>query len=291
VLRLKIARPAIPLLEQGLTSLLLLVVSATGVLQHSRLDASTAIKIAVVLGLCSLWHFHLSHIGSPWYLNLVVVLVTAWELSTRIDPARGVLLLTGCVFAYLTIWMFAAYQRQPGLQPVATIALVICAAILLNPTVAFSCAVLALGFFVLNPHKAVGGRFGYAFLLFTPASLCISAIVVLAFLGSGNLMAYASSAPAPSQPDTPFMLHVFVLSSEFLIPITILVARVIARRASGVDLVVVLLVFVAIMSTKWLPAYCDRSGVWLMGLGGSAFLLTNAFERSNSLTRLGVSGC
>jgi hypothetical protein len=174
--------------------------------------------------------------------------------------------------------MFTAYRRQPGLQPVATMALVICAAALANPTVGIGCATLALASFALNPHQAVGGRFGFALLLFTPATLCVLATVALGFLGMGTLMAYPLAAQPTSFPAAPPSLDTAVLARQFLISIVILGIRIATRRTGASDLALLLMMFAAVGATQLLPTYCDLSGVWLMSLGGAAFLLTNAFD-------------
>ncbi|HYL38601.1 MAG TPA: hypothetical protein VEV17_21975 [Bryobacteraceae bacterium] len=277
MLRLRVNKPAVSFLAQMAACLFMLALCVAGARQQA-LETGAILKIAALFCFFWLWHQQLTRSGSPWPLSLAAVSITAFEASLRIDQIPGALYLTGGVLAYITVWMFTTYRRQPGLQPLATMALVICAALLANPTVAIGCFALALSLFVFNPHPAVGGRLGFAFLLFTPVTLCVSAAVMLGFLVTGNVMAYPLSAPPILHSAARPMLDAALLANELLIPIAILASRIAAGRAGSSDLALVLIVFIAAASTRWFPGYCDVSGVWLLSLGGSAFLLTNAFE-------------
>ena len=282
MLRLRTTKTGALIVSEALAGFLLLSLCVVGAQYRSQLDTNVIPRIAVLFCFFWLWRMHLTRNGFPWHWAMTPVLIAAWETSTRIGEIGSLVRVSGCLFAYLTVWMFTAYRRQPGLQPVATMALVICAAALANPTVGIGCAALALASFALNPHQAVGGRFGFALLLFTPATLCVLATVALGFLGMGTLMAYPLAEQQIAFRAAPSRLDAAILARQFAVPIAILSLRVAARRAGASDLALLLMMFAALGATQLLPAYCDLSGVWLMSLGGAAFLLTNAFDWQDS---------
>lgn len=287
MLRLRAARRSAFALPQLATAFLLTAICLIGAGMHSQVDVQNAVKIAILVCLLLLWNLHLGVHSSRWMIRLVAVSITAWEVSNRIDRLSGSIQLIGALLAYLALWTFFVYHRNPGLQPVATMALVTSAAVLVNPTVAIGCSVLALGSFAVHRHEALGGRLGFAFLLFTPATLCTFAVVALGLLGAGKLVAYPLATPAELHPPAALPAGWLAMAAgQALIPIVILCARLVSRQTGSTDLLFLLMLFVAAFCTQWFPALCNLTGVWLMALGGSAFLLTNALDLENSPTLL-----
>ena len=267
-------------------ALLFSVICLAGIQQHSALDLATGRKLVSLICLLLVWHLHLARSSSRWLISTVAVSVTAWEVSTRLDRLNSSFQFDAAILAYLAVWTFAAHQRKPGLQPVATLALVTCAAVLASPTVAVGCLILALGSFALHRHQALGGRFGFALLLFTPATLCTLAIFLLGLLGAGNLVAYPLSEQLGMHPSVvPFSIA-SALSGELLVPAVILAARLVSRRAGASDVLFLLMMVAATLSTQLLPALCNLRAVWLMSLGVSGYLLCDALtNRAKAIDR------
>lgn len=280
MLRLRISRPVAALVWMLPVSLLLCAICIAGAGFSSSIDLAMAGRIGALLCALLLWQAHLALDSSRWVFSLAAVSIAAWEISTRLHDLTSSLQLLGLPLAYVALWTYSAYDRNPGLQPVATMALVTCAAVLANPTVAIGCTVLAIGSFALHRHQAFGGRLGFAFLLFTPATLCVFAVLMLGFLGAGNLGAYPLASRTGLQPETgiPFDWWV-VASGQALLPVAILCARAVSRRVGSADLLFVLMLAIPALGKLWFPTLCNLTGVWLMALGGSAFLLTSALDR------------
>jgi hypothetical protein len=91
------------------------------------------------------------------------------------------------VFLYLLLSLFSAYDRQPGLQALASAALLLSAGVLTKPPVAISCLLVSLGFFLLHRRKSVNGTLSFALLMFTPVTLCAATAALLAFLTRGAI--------------------------------------------------------------------------------------------------------
>jgi hypothetical protein len=257
-------------------ALLVSVICLAGIQQHSVLDLATGQKLAALICLLLVWHMHLALSSTRWVISTLAVSVTAWEVSTRLDRVSSSLQFAAAFLAYFAVWTFSAHQRKPGLQPVATMALVTCAAVLASPTVAVGCLILALGSFALHRHQALGGRFGFALLLLTPATLCTLAIFLLGLLGAGSLVAYPLSEEISTHASiVPFSIP-SALRGELLVPLALVGARLVSRRAGTPDVMFLLMIVAGTLSTQLLPALCNLRAVWLMSLGVSGYLWCDA---------------
>ncbi len=269
----------------------LLAVCALGVARSSGLKPGMLAPSAILALLLWLWHMHLRRSGCPWAVSVAPVFLAAWELSLRIGRAGTGSLLAGGVFVYLVIWIFCAYEREPGLQPLATLALLISAGILATPTIAIACAVLGISFFVRNHRTADSGPLGFGLLLFTPLALCVAAVAMLAFLRAESLGAGSLAATVRLVAHTGIRQVVSATVStltamirELLFPLAVLALRIGNRRAGAADLAFALVVLIAMLlgSAQWIGS--DAQSIQVIGVGGAAALLTNAFSRQWPLT-------
>ena len=264
---------------------LLLATCAAGAWRAPAHGSAVISVVAMLTLLVWLWHAHLQKAGCPRMVGLAAAVLAAWELSYRVVPGGSGGLLAGGVFVYLVIWTFCAYEREPGLQPLATLAILISAGILATPTIAIACAVLGIGFFVRNRRRGIGGSLGFALLLFTPLMLCVGAIVLLAFLRAETLFARPLSATVQMVSHTGVRqlaaqtaADLLSMIKELLFPLAVLALRVGTRRAGAPDLALALVVLVvaALHATQWVPS--DAVSIPVVSLGGAAALLTQAYS-------------
>jgi hypothetical protein len=99
----------------------------------------------IAAGVSALWWMHLEMVGMRrlWGMAaasiLLLLLAGPWLRET--ENLRAWLGTLGCgLFVYAMIWVYAAHEREPGLQPLATAALVLSIGVLAKPAVVAGCA-------------------------------------------------------------------------------------------------------------------------------------------------------
>jgi hypothetical protein len=270
--------------KQILISILLLTACAASAWHASAVSSGSLPLIAVVALLDLAWCMHLCKAGCPEPVAVLASLLMSWELSRLVVPQSNGTLLAGGVFVYLVIWIFCAYEREPGLQPLATLAVLISAGILATPTIAIACAVLGIGFFVRNRRAGIGGSLGFALLLFTPLMLCLVALSILAFLRAEALFArpLAETLRMISNVGVRRVaaqsgINLLNMAKGLLFQLVVTAVRIGTRRegAPDVALVLVVLVVAVLHATRWMAT--DAVSIPIVSLTGAAALLTQSF--------------
>src|SRR5271165_1620717 len=160
---------------------------------YGRMGArwSTSLAVVLMLAACGFWHFHLQMAGLPrdWSRLFGVLLGGAWVLTLLRHSGRSLLAWVsalGCgVFVYDMLWVFKMHEREVGLRPIATAALVLSIGVLAKPAVLMVCVALSL-LLLFDERRSFGGVLESALLLFTPVALCVSFLFALNVLSAGS---------------------------------------------------------------------------------------------------------
>jgi hypothetical protein len=245
---------------------------------------------------------------AAWAMRLVNTLVPLWGAAAlaellglspliQISPTLTLRGLGGAVFVYLVLWVFATYEREPGLQPVATAALIMAAGVLCQPALALACLLLSITFFLLNWRRRLGRSMHFALLLFTPTFLFFTAAVGLAMLTNGRLMASPLASFSREQWTVWHMagwsgLVHFASTGPLLFPAAILAMRVAGRRCGSTDLAYCLLIAMVagLALVGWIRNPYTVSEVCLMTTAGAAALLTTGRPLGAGSLTLVVAG-
>jgi hypothetical protein len=252
----------------------------------------TALAIAGVVGavlLCALWFLHLESVEKGWsWLSLLPPLLAAQlalvVLRTRPSSTGEWIGATGGgVFVYLVLWIFATYEHEKGLQPLATGALLVSVGVLAKPVVAISCILLSLVFFLLCRRRDAAGTVGFALLLFTPAVLCAISLALLSTVAgsalgsfSGGLSVFPICAAHPARGADPALTA--CLRSGLALSLAAAVTRLLERTAGVLDIAYgALLLFLAIAgAARWMPVPLNTADVAMITYGGGTCLMALA---------------
>lgn len=235
-----------------------------------------------VIAACALWCIHLkSEDSSGLWAYLIPVLLACQLLlllSRQMDPGSRWFEALGCgLFVYAMIWVSAIYERTPGLQSVATLALLLSVGVLAKPPLAVACALLSVLFFFRSTRR-FGGFFGSALLLFTPMVLCAAAIVGINFLTAGALHAaipQVIAVPSLKGTQDPFWPFFIREAPILCFPLAVMLARVFERKSGISDLsyfMVTAFAFVAGMAW-WTPEILSALDIRIIVCAGAACLL------------------
>lgn len=246
-----------------------------------------AAGILAFVGALRLWDVHLVKNGFSRLLSFLLVVSFACLLSVRCRLFEDLAGLGAALFVYLMLWVFSTYEREPGLQPLATAALLISTGGFAKPALAIACLVLSMVFFVFNRKLPESGLFGFALLLFTPAALCMGTVLLVTLLTGGSLAAgplghSASLALGSACSIAGGGAQSYAQLRFFVFPAAVLLTRLLSRRVGSVDIAFTLtLVLVAtIGQAAWMPQPLQRSEVVFIALGGAAALLALAPPKS-----------
>jgi hypothetical protein len=189
----------------------------------------------------------------------------------------------GCaVFVYVMLWVSDVHEVEPGLRPLATIALLLSIGVLTKPAVAISCLLLSLVTFI-GGRRRFGGLVSYCLLLFTPAALCLLMLLTLNMLAPGtlhgaipNITILHISEGHCSRP-----LDFSVLSSESTVlcfALAVLLARLVGRKSNILDFgFFVILVFLTTAGmAQWMPQALSTTEIRMIVYAASACLLALA---------------
>jgi len=148
--------------------------------------AMTATAILLTIAVCSFWRLHLLQSLSPGWSTLLTSLV-ACQLCLLLARRPGGFLMgwlgaSGCaIFVYAMLWTFSQREQEPGLQPMATAALVLSIGVIAKPAVVLCCILLSLLVF-LDERNRVGNAWHGALLLLTPVVLCLLSALGLSYI-------------------------------------------------------------------------------------------------------------
>jgi hypothetical protein len=237
------------------------------------LDSAAHFRFAVALCvLLSLWHVHLERSGVSRAVSLAALALLAWQIHSAPHSLYDSAALGGGLFVYLTVWVLAAYDRQPGLQSLAGAALLLSAGVLAKPAIAISCAILSLALFAAHV-RSTANRLGFGLLLFTPALLCSLGVLAFGLMTAGTLRA------------NPFFPHVSAGAADnahiwrylFFLPVAAVAFRAIRRRFRGPDLAYLAMLAMGsvICLTRWPQDALSLEDLFFIAAGGAAALLAN----------------
>ncbi len=259
---------------------------ALSIVFRMSLDAPrefTLFNVAAILafiGALWLWDLHLVRGGFPRLLSFLLVVSFACLLSVHSRLVEDLAGLGAALFVYLMLWVFSTYEREPGLQPLATAALLISTGGFAKPVLAVACVLLCVGFFVFNRKLPESGVFGFALLLFTPAALCTATVLLVTLLTGGSLAAGPLGHPVGLAVAAGSSLaggHAqdYTQLRFFIFPAAVLLTRLLSRRFGSVDLAFTLTLFLVatIGRAAWMPQPLQPSEVLFIALGGTAALL------------------
>lgn len=217
------------------------------------------------------WACHLRVLAVPRLWVLAAVIGLGALLGS--GPAAGLDLtaLGESIFLYVLLSLFAAYDRQPGLQAIAAVALLMSAGILTKPPVAISCVLAGLTFFWQHRRKTQSGAFGFALLMFTPMTLCLLSAGLLAFLTGSPLSASIRDTPVLSQTAPAGRLWL-------IFPAGVILWRMAARRTAAPDIAFVLLLAAGATLSffPWMPWPLQEIDLFYLAIGGAAALFAQS---------------
>jgi hypothetical protein len=246
----------------------ILGLAAAGPSLNSAADFRFAAALSVLL---ALWCLHLEWSGLSRAVSAAALVLFAWQLHSAPHSLHDSAALGGGMFVYLVVWVFASYDRQPGLQAMATAALLLSAGVQAKPAVAISCAVLSLALFLAHV-RSEAHPLGLGLLLFTPALLCGLAVLGFGFLNANTLAASpVSPHAAVVAPD-----HTHIWRYLFFFPLAVLAFRLSRRRFGGPDLAYLAMLATGsvICRTGWPPGALSLEDLFFIAAGGAAALVS-----------------
>jgi hypothetical protein len=269
-----------PLVWFALVAILPLVF--TGMMRPSHAGTDWLAVLVHVTAL-SCWGYRLWRSGLRLLWASATVFGVACAFATnplrRLDTAA----LGEAVFLYVLLSLFAAYDRQPGLQALASAALLLSAGVLTKPPIAISCLLLSVAFFFLHRRRERGGSLGFALLMFTPAALCIASASLLTLLTRG---AMGAPVPAGSLLQAGLFSEVYSgpgpaslpegLGIRWLVfPVAVVLYRFWIHRISACDIAFAFMLgaVAALSVIPHMPEPLHRMEIVYLGLGGAAALL------------------
>jgi hypothetical protein len=235
-----------------------------------------------VLAACVLWHQHLlvERMGHVCSLLFAGLLAGGCALSVQHThySLQQWLHAFGCgLFIYAIQWAFSLYERQGGLQAIASVALVLSIGLFATPAVLILCVLLCLILF-FKERQFAGGITNLLLLLFTPLLLCFFSLVVISFLYGGG-PAGLWWIPLPSAGS----VHLQISSSlhelwPVIFGLATLLGRVIAGKAGMPDLVYLSVAIVSpnLRLVPWIPDQPSLLDLSVMLICGAACLLATA---------------
>jgi len=175
--------------------LAVLMVSAIAVwlwgLPHWEGRVLFATPILAAAGCSTFWNWHLRAGSLPrgWaaiYAFLFFAQMALFIARFQHSPSAALAAIGSGNFVYLLFWTFATQEREPGLRPLATFALMMSVGVLAMPAVVIGGILLSLVFF-LGQGKSSFGFVNHFLLLFTPVMLCVITLTLLDFLSGGSI--------------------------------------------------------------------------------------------------------
>jgi hypothetical protein len=237
--------------------------------------------LVVAVGMSAFWcaHLNLAGLRQGWGVTaasiLLLLLAKPWlRESGELRSWVGAL---GCgVFVYAMIWVYAAHEREPGLQPLATAALVLSIGMAAKPAVVAGCACLSLAVFI-DQRREVGGWWRSTLLLLTPVLLCAAFLGILNTLWSGGLVSMMWGANSSELTGTRLWSLTGLAGAAHILwfPLGVLVGQLLEGKAPKTALAYLfLVVFVGAIGTAgWMPHRLTAEDVIMVVVAGACSLL------------------
>ena len=177
------------------TGLALLLAAGTGAwlwgLPHWEGRMLFALPLLALLACTVFWNWHLRAGSLPTGWTAVFCLLFCSQMvlfMARFQPSPSASLeaIGSGNFVYLLFWTFAMQEREPGLRPLATFALMMSVGILAMPAVVIGGVLLSMAFF-LSQRKTSLGALNLFLLLFTPVLLCVVSLGLLDAVSWGSI--------------------------------------------------------------------------------------------------------
>jgi hypothetical protein len=248
--------------------------------------SSAVVSVLSCTAACALLSLHLEAKSYPWYWRYPVVALLGYSVLLPIAENPGIpasawfAALGSGLFVYCMLWVSAVYVCEPGLQPLATLALLLSIGILAKPALAIACALLSILFF-FHTRRKFGGITGYVFLLFTPAILCTLAYFTLNFLITGSPQEAVAHNGIFSVTGWTERFDWQLMAREYsviLFPLGVLLVRLLESRAGASDIsYLMLLAFLTTVGVAhWMPQALSALDIRIIVYAGAACLLALA---------------
>jgi hypothetical protein len=224
-------------------------------------------------------HLEMAGLRRGWGMGaaslLLLLLAGPWLRET--ENLRSWLGALGCgLFVYAMIWVYAAHEREPGLQPLATAALVLSIGVMAKPAVVAGCVSLSLVLFI-DQRRHVGGWWRSLLLLLTPVFLCAGLLAILNSLWAGGLTNLMWDARVPGgMGATLWSFTGFAGEAHLLcVPLALLVSELLEGKARRTVLAYLFLImFVgAIGTAAWMPYPLSLADLTMVVVAGGCALL------------------
>jgi hypothetical protein len=237
--------------------------------------------LAAAVGVSAFWWAHLEMAGlrRAWGLAAASI-VLFWLAAPWLGDSgelRDWVSMLGCgLFVYAMVWVYASHEREPGLQPLATAALVLSIGILAKPAVVAGCACLSLVVFI-DERRQVGGWWRSLLLLLTPVLLCAGLLGILNNLWSGGLVGLMWGANLPqSIPARIWSLTGMAGEAHLLcFPLGVLAAQLLEGKSHKTALAYLFLIaFTGVVGTAaWMPHRLNVADFTSVVVAGGCSLL------------------
>lgn len=283
-------------------ALFLLVLALLGLVSRYAGTGSSAKAMAVlpVAAACFLWCLHLKTGALRWYWSYPLTVLLACQLLPPIlrqstIPVSAWLSALGCgLFVYAMLWVSAMHEGEPGLRPLATLALLLSIGVLAKPAVAVACALLSVLFF-FRSRSRFGGILGSALLLLTPVVLCALAFLVLNLLTTGVIHGAIFHTAGMFKTQSMGKLDLLLLIQEspaLWFSLVVLLSRAFERKTGVSDVSYFMLI--ASLSTAgvahWMPNALSQIDIQMIVYAGAACLLALAPPRKAFCLMLVLAG-
>lgn len=237
-----------------------------------------ALPLILVLSFCLFWNFRVCVAGLPWgwsvtFAGLLAGQLSLWAVHLQTAPVALLKALGSAVFVYILLWIFAMHERDPGLRPLATSALMMSIGILALPPVVIGCALLSLAFF-LDQRRALRSTVNLLLLLFTPVVLCVLSLTILDMLSWGSIREVLRVVRLNHNNDNTWGITLHVGASLAVVG-GVLLSRLIERESRPGDLALVgLLLFLGTAGRAyWMPGALSIADLSVIAYAGAASLL------------------
>ena len=259
-------------------------IAVTVVLQGWNLGSwtRTAAPFSIALALAALWYFYLriSGLSACWSALFAGSLLGLGrsQCAAFSSASWGTWCSSlGCgIFVYAMLCVLSAYARERGLQPLATIALILAIGVVARPPVIVGCILVSLVIFI-DERLRTAGLLSSLLLLFTPVGLCGVFLGIMNYFSPGGFsLAEWNLNLAESAFDihTAELLHIGSGTLVFLL--AVLGVRLSEKKAGTPDLaLVVLCSFLGLVGTmRGIPGRLSVDDLRLiLTCGGCALLV------------------
>ncbi len=217
-----------------------------------------ALPLFAVLACSAFWNWHLRWGSLPagWaavYCALFCSQMILFIARFQASPMASLKAIGSGNFVYLLFWTFGLQEREPGLRPLATFALMMSVGVLAMPAVVIGGVLLSLAFF-LNQRKTTLGALNLFLLLFTPALLCVVSLAFLDIVSWGSIHEWLRALGARAYSGRNEMFWMLPWEGPVLV-CGVMLSRLFERKSRSCDVALAaLLLFLATVGRAgWMP--------------------------------------